>query len=96
MHAARLRARGTSDFGTCMTSTNQLGYQVVLSAILLINRYSIDLVQGIKPSTYQLCETQFIPSFNPTAVHRTAADLHPAYATTDTHMSDRPDGRAQV
>ena len=37
----RARARY---FGTCMTSTNQLGYQVVLSVIRLINRYSIDLV----------------------------------------------------
>ena len=38
MHHARARARY---FGTCMTSTNQVGYQVVLSGIRLINRYSI-------------------------------------------------------
>ena len=54
MHHARARARY---FGTCMTSTNQVGYQVVLSVIRLINRYSIDLVLH---STGYL--TQYVPA----------------------------------
>ena len=54
MHHARARARY---FGTCMTSTNQVGYQVVLSVIRLINRYSIDLVLY---STGYL--TQYVPA----------------------------------
>ena len=40
-----------------MTSTNQVGYQVVLSVIRLINRYSIDLVLY---STGYL--TQYVPA----------------------------------
>ena len=56
MHRARARY-----FGTCMTSTNQLGYQVVLSGIHLINRYSIDLVLY---STGYL--TQYVPALRDT------------------------------
>ena len=44
-----------------MTSTNQVGYQVVLSVIRLINRYSIDLVLH---STGYL--TQYVPALRDT------------------------------
>ena len=60
MHHARARARY---FGTCMTSTNQVGYQVVLSVIRLINRYSIDLVLH---STGYL--TQYVPALRDTVL----------------------------
>ena len=58
MHHARARARY---FGTCMTSTNQVGYQVVLSVIRLINRYSIDLV--LHSAGYL---TQYVPALRDT------------------------------